>query len=97
MVVAMVLGFLACWLPYASFALWVVTHRGQPFSLALASLPAVFSKASTVYNPIIYVFMNKQVHGGQGEGLPGLCWAGGMGLWGQGWVLANQLAELFFY
>ncbi|XP_025069457.1 blue-sensitive opsin-like [Alligator sinensis] len=60
MVVTMVLGFLACWLPYASFALWVITHRGQPFSLALASLPAVFSKASTVYNPIIYVFMNKQ-------------------------------------
>ncbi|RMC22746.1 hypothetical protein DUI87_00246 [Hirundo rustica rustica] len=60
MVVVMVLGFLVCWLPYCCFALWVVTHRGQPFDLGLASVPSVFSKASTVYNPVIYVFMNKQ-------------------------------------
>ncbi|EMP42463.1 Blue-sensitive opsin [Chelonia mydas] len=63
MVVVMVAGFLVCWLPYASFALWVVTHRGEPFDVHLASIPAVFSKSSTVYNPIIYVFMNKQVDG----------------------------------
>lgn len=61
MVVVMVMGFLVCWLPYASFSLWIVTHRGEPFDVALASIPSVFSKASTVYNPIIYVFMNKQV------------------------------------
>ncbi|XP_043935953.1 blue-sensitive opsin-like [Protopterus annectens] len=60
MVIVMVLGFLVCWLPYASFALWVVSHRGESFDLALASVPSVFSKASTVYNPMIYVFMNKQ-------------------------------------
>ncbi|TFJ96579.1 thioredoxin [Platysternon megacephalum] len=60
MVVVMVAGFLVCWLPYASFALWVVTHRGEPFDVRLASVPSVFSKASTVYNPVIYVFMNKQ-------------------------------------
>ncbi|XP_039573621.1 blue-sensitive opsin-like, partial [Passer montanus] len=56
MVVVMVLGFLVCWLPYCAFALWVVTHRGHPFDVGLASIPSVFSKASTVYNPIIYVF-----------------------------------------
>ncbi|XP_014347180.2 opsin-1, short-wave-sensitive 2 isoform X2 [Latimeria chalumnae] len=60
MVIVMVLGFLMCWLPYASFALWVITHRGEPFDLRMASIPSVFSKASTVYNPIIYIFMNKQ-------------------------------------
>ncbi|CAI5795959.1 blue-sensitive opsin-like [Podarcis lilfordi] len=60
MVVVMVMGFLVCWLPYASFALWVVTHRGEPFDVRLASIPSVFSKASSVYNPVIYVFMNKQ-------------------------------------
>ncbi|XP_008102120.2 blue-sensitive opsin isoform X1 [Anolis carolinensis] len=60
MVVVMVMGFLVCWLPYASFALWVVTHRGEPFDVRLASIPSVFSKASTVYNPVIYVLMNKQ-------------------------------------
>lgn len=61
MVVVMVMGFLVCWLPYASFSLWIVTHRGEPFDVSMASIPSVFSKASTVYNPVIYVFMNKQV------------------------------------
>uniref|UniRef100_H2U7S0 Rhodopsin n=3 Tax=Takifugu rubripes TaxID=31033 RepID=H2U7S0_TAKRU len=60
MVVVMILGFLVCWLPYASFALWVVNNRGTPFDLRLATIPACFSKASTVYNPIIYVVLNKQ-------------------------------------
>lgn len=61
MVVVMILGFLVCWMPYASFALWVVNNRGTPFDLRLATIPACFSKASTVYNPIIYVVLNKQV------------------------------------
>ncbi|XP_058487271.1 blue-sensitive opsin-like [Solea solea] len=60
MVVVMVMGFLVCWLPYASFAVWVVNNRGQPFDLRLATIPSCFSKASTVYNPIIYVLLNKQ-------------------------------------
>ncbi|KAM6927619.1 opsin-1, short-wave-sensitive 2 [Xenentodon cancila] len=60
MVVVMVLGFLVCWMPYASFAVWVVNNRGQTFDLRLATIPACFSKASTVYNPIIYVVLNKQ-------------------------------------
>nr|AIJ19438.1 blue sensitive opsin [Anguilla marmorata] len=60
MVVVMVLGFLVCWLPYASFAMWVVLNRGEAFDLRLATVPSCLSKASTVYNPVIYVFMNKQ-------------------------------------
>ncbi|XP_042359462.1 blue-sensitive opsin-like [Plectropomus leopardus] len=60
MVVVMVLGFLVCWMPYASFALWVVNNRGQPFDLRLATIPSCLSKASTVYNPVIYVLLNKQ-------------------------------------
>uniref|UniRef100_A0A3B3YWR3 G-protein coupled receptors family 1 profile domain-containing protein n=1 Tax=Poecilia mexicana TaxID=48701 RepID=A0A3B3YWR3_9TELE len=61
MVVVMVLGFLVCYMPYASFALWVVNHRGQTFDLRLATIPSCVSKASTVYNPVIYVLLNKQV------------------------------------
>nr|BAW35585.1 short wavelength sensitive opsin [Microstomus achne] len=60
MVIFMVLGFLVCWLPYASFALWIVNNRGQPFDLRLVTVPSVFSKSSAVYNPIIYVLLNKQ-------------------------------------
>nr|AJD38803.1 short-wavelength sensitive opsin 2B [Cetomimus sp. ZM-2015] len=60
MVVVMVLGFLVCWMPYASFALWIVNNRGQPFDLRLLTIPSIFSKASTVYNPFIYIVLNKQ-------------------------------------
>ncbi|KAM9799156.1 blue-sensitive opsin-like [Syngnathus typhle] len=60
MVVIMVLGFLVCWMPYASFAVWVINNRGQPFDLRLATIPSCLSKSSTVYNPFIYIFLNKQ-------------------------------------
>lgn len=61
MVVVMIFGFLVCWMPYAIFALWAVNNRGTPFDLRLATIPSCFSKASTVYNPFIYVVLNKQV------------------------------------
>lgn len=60
MVILMVFGFLVCWLPYASFALWVINNRGETFDLRLATIPSCFSKASTVYNPFIYILLNKQ-------------------------------------
>ncbi|KAK2862533.1 hypothetical protein Q5P01_002066 [Channa striata] len=60
MVVVMVLGFLVCWMPYTSFALYMVNHRGQPFDVRLATIPSCISKASTVYNPFIYILLNKQ-------------------------------------
>ncbi|NWW50321.1 OPSP protein, partial [Pedionomus torquatus] len=60
MVIVMVMAFLICWLPYTTFALVVATNKGITIQPALASLPSYFSKTATVYNPIIYVFMNKQ-------------------------------------
>ncbi|NWZ23510.1 OPSP protein, partial [Asarcornis scutulata] len=60
MVVVMVMAFLICWLPYTTFALVVATNKDITIQPALASLPSYFSKTATVYNPIIYVFMNKQ-------------------------------------
>ncbi|NXU12842.1 OPSP protein, partial [Pardalotus punctatus] len=60
MVVAMVVAFLTCWLPYTTFALVVATNKDIVIQPVLASLPSYFSKTATVYNPIIYVFMNKQ-------------------------------------
>uniref|UniRef100_A0A8C8RDZ2 G-protein coupled receptors family 1 profile domain-containing protein n=1 Tax=Pelusios castaneus TaxID=367368 RepID=A0A8C8RDZ2_9SAUR len=60
MVIAMVIAFLICWLPYATFAMVVTTNKGIPIQPAVASLPSYFSKTATVYNPVIYIFMNKQ-------------------------------------
>uniref|UniRef100_A0A8C3MYZ0 Uncharacterized protein n=1 Tax=Geospiza parvula TaxID=87175 RepID=A0A8C3MYZ0_GEOPR len=61
MVMVMVLCFLLCWLPYAAVAL--LATFGQPglISPAASIVPAILAKSSTVYNPIIYVFLNKQV------------------------------------
>uniref|UniRef100_A0A8C6PQK8 Rhodopsin n=1 Tax=Nothobranchius furzeri TaxID=105023 RepID=A0A8C6PQK8_NOTFU len=56
----MVLGFLVAWLPYASFAGWIFMNKGAAFSVLTASIPAFFAKSSALYNPVIYILMNKQ-------------------------------------
>ncbi|XP_066448603.1 pinopsin-like [Eleutherodactylus coqui] len=60
MVIAMVFAFLICWLPYAVFAIVMATNKHIVIDPTLASMPSYFSKTATVYNPVIYVFMNKQ-------------------------------------
>ncbi|NWY66958.1 OPSO protein, partial [Erithacus rubecula] len=60
MVVFMIIAFLICWMPYAAFSLLVTAYPSIELDPCLAAIPAFFSKTATVYNPIIYVFMNKQ-------------------------------------
>ncbi|XP_072259086.1 pinopsin-like [Pyxicephalus adspersus] len=60
MVLFMVLAFLICWLPYTIFALIVVINPTLYISPFAATLPTYFAKTSPVYNPIIYIFLNKQ-------------------------------------
>ncbi|TMS09642.1 Vertebrate ancient opsin, partial [Larimichthys crocea] len=60
MVVIMVICYLLCWLPYGIMAL-LATFGPPGFVTPEASIiPSVFAKTSTVINPVIYVFMNKQ-------------------------------------
>lgn len=61
MCVLMVMGFLVAWTPYASFAGWIFMNKGASFTALTAALPAFFAKSSALYNPVIYVLMNKQV------------------------------------
>uniref|UniRef100_A0AAY4EDZ7 G-protein coupled receptors family 1 profile domain-containing protein n=1 Tax=Denticeps clupeoides TaxID=299321 RepID=A0AAY4EDZ7_9TELE len=61
MVVVMVLAFLLTWLPYASFALSVVIIPDLYINPVIAAVPMYLTKCSTVFNPIIYIFMNRQV------------------------------------
>ena len=61
MCILMVFGFLLAWTPYASFAAWIFLNRGAAFSATAMAIPAFFSKGSALFNPIIYVLMNKQV------------------------------------
>lgn len=48
-------------MPYAAFSILVTAYPSIELDPRLAAIPAFFSKTATVYNPIIYVFMNKQV------------------------------------
>uniref|UniRef100_M3XKL7 Vertebrate ancient long opsin b n=1 Tax=Latimeria chalumnae TaxID=7897 RepID=M3XKL7_LATCH len=62
MVIVMILAFLICWSPYAAFSIIVTACPSIDLDPRLAAIPAFFSKTAAVYNPIIYVFMNKQVY-----------------------------------
>lgn len=61
MVIIMVIFFLICWLPYASVAMYIFTHQGSDFGPIFMTLPAFFAKSSSIYNPVIYIMLNKQV------------------------------------
>uniref|UniRef100_A0A4W2C9I2 Rhodopsin n=1 Tax=Bos indicus x Bos taurus TaxID=30522 RepID=A0A4W2C9I2_BOBOX len=60
MVIIMVIAFLICWLPYAGVAFYIFTHQGSDFGPIFMTIPAFFAKTSAVYNPVIYIMMNKQ-------------------------------------
>nr|ALG92545.1 parapinopsin-2 [Danio rerio]BAV78538.1 visible light sensitive parapinopsin [Danio rerio] len=60
MVVMMVLAFLVSWLPYAALALTVVSKPEVQLAVLVKVLPIYMAKSSTVYNPLIYIYMNKQ-------------------------------------
>ncbi|CAM2116682.1 rhodopsin [Caretta caretta] len=60
MVIIMVIAFLICWVPYASVAFHIFTHQGSDFGPVFMTIPAFFAKSSAIYNPVIYIVMNKQ-------------------------------------
>nr|ABP88809.1 rod opsin [Scopelarchus analis] len=60
MVVIMVIAFLVCWVPYASVAWYTFTHRGSTFGPIVMTVPSFFAKSSALYNPLIYICMNRQ-------------------------------------
>ncbi|XP_062841292.1 teleost multiple tissue opsin b [Trichomycterus rosablanca] len=62
LVVTMVVCYLLCWLPYGIMAL--VATFGQPGQVTpeASIVPSLLAKTSTVINPVIYIFMNKQFY-----------------------------------
>lgn len=61
MVILMVLTFLISWMPYATLAMLVVYNPDVKIHLLVGTVPVYLAKSSTVYNPIIYIYLNKQV------------------------------------
>ncbi|KAM9341952.1 LOW QUALITY PROTEIN: opsin 7, group member d [Pholidichthys leucotaenia] len=53
--VAVCIGFLAAWTPYAFVAMWAAFGNAKQVPPAAFALAAVFAKSSTVYNPIVYL------------------------------------------
>ncbi|XP_022604509.1 pinopsin-like [Seriola dumerili] len=62
MVITMVVCYLVCWLPYGVAAL--LSTFGPPDLLTpeASITPSLLAKFSTVINPFIYIFMNKQFY-----------------------------------
>lgn len=61
MVVVMVICFLLCWLPYGIMALIATFGKPGLITASASIIPSILAKSSTVYNPVIYIFLNKQV------------------------------------
>ncbi|XP_060931816.1 parietopsin [Limanda limanda] len=60
MVLAMIVSFFVCWLPYTALSVVVVVDPELYIPPLLATMPMYFAKTSPVYNPIIYFLSNKQ-------------------------------------
>lgn len=61
MVITMVIFYLLCWLPYGIMALLATFGAPGLVTVEASIVPSILAKSSTVINPIIYIFMNKQV------------------------------------
>lgn len=60
----MVICYLLCWLPYGIMALLATFGPPNLITPEASIIPSILAKMSTVVNPVIYVFMNKQVKQG---------------------------------
>lgn len=57
----MVIAFLVCWVPYASVAWYIFANQGAEFGPVAMTIPAFFAKSAALYNPVIYILLNRQV------------------------------------
>ncbi|XP_036376222.1 parapinopsin-like [Megalops cyprinoides] len=62
MVITMVICYLLCWLPYGIMALLATFGRPGLVTPEASIIPSLLAKTSTVINPVIYIFMNKQFY-----------------------------------
>ncbi|XP_030902859.2 opsin-5-like [Melopsittacus undulatus] len=60
--IAVCLGFLAAWTPYAIVALWAVLGDARQVPALAFVLSAAFAKSSTLYNPLVYLLFKPNFH-----------------------------------
>lgn len=56
--------FLTCWMPYIVTRFLVVNGYGHLITPTVSIVAYLFAKSSTVYNPVIYIFMIRKVSSG---------------------------------
>ncbi len=61
MSIAMVVGFLLVWTPYAIVALIGAFGSTDALNPEATTLPALLAKSFTCLNPILYIALNRQV------------------------------------
>ncbi|KAJ8279871.1 hypothetical protein COCON_G00069370 [Conger conger] len=55
--VAVCVGFLAAWSPYALVSMWATFGHIKSIPPLAFAVPAVFAKTSTLYNPVVYLLL----------------------------------------
>uniref|UniRef100_A0A3Q2ZV23 Opsin 7, group member c n=1 Tax=Kryptolebias marmoratus TaxID=37003 RepID=A0A3Q2ZV23_KRYMA len=53
--IAVCIGFLGAWTPYAAVAMWAAFGDATQVPPAAFAVAAVFAKSSTIYNPVVYL------------------------------------------
>lgn len=53
--VAVCIGFLGAWSPYAAVAMWAAFGDAKQVPPDAFALAAIFAKSSTIYNPMVYL------------------------------------------
>uniref|UniRef100_A0A668ALM2 Teleost multiple tissue opsin 2a n=1 Tax=Myripristis murdjan TaxID=586833 RepID=A0A668ALM2_9TELE len=62
MVITTVVCYLLCWMPYGVVAMMATFGRPGLITPVASVVPSILAKSSTVFNPIIYILMNKQFY-----------------------------------
>ncbi|XP_041273694.1 opsin-5-like [Onychostruthus taczanowskii] len=60
--IAVCLGFLAAWTPYAVLALWALLGDASQVPALAFVLSAVLAKSSALYNPLVYLLLKPSFH-----------------------------------
>ncbi|XP_071371247.1 teleost multiple tissue opsin 2a [Centroberyx affinis] len=62
MVITTVVCYLLCWMPYGVVAMMATFGRPGLITPVASVVPSILAKSSTVFNPVIYILMNKQFY-----------------------------------
>ncbi|XP_073488865.1 opsin-5-like [Aquarana catesbeiana] len=71
--IAVCIGFFTAWSPYAIIAMWAAFGSIDIIPPLAFAVPAVFAKASTMYNPMIYLLLKPNFRNMLGKHFTVLC------------------------